>query len=348
MHHFRLFLGNAIRCAVALLVILQIGSEQKVQAQCTAHVFNIAVSASTNKCGWNPCTNDSPPIVKYYLVDTFTESISASVTGYNSGETSTENYSLNETKIQTMDMDTRQISNNWSGTDSFTVQPDSSGSGGYGGSITNSTTGDWDAGGSQALVDGEGFSLEAAAADPDFDLSYTNICTPAASGEMLSGSGYTFGDGMEEPYSYYGIQLDCLSKEYTDQMLRAKMIGGLPPYPTDYSEGSGQAFYSLSDNHSSCSGGKMKYKFFLCGFASSQKGQQFKLQWNEVTAIPGQATNSIAPMSETVTGDGDPDGMWSSVHEVQVPTSPCTITETDASVTPISNSGSNSAGSGGQ
>ena len=91
----------------------------------------------------------------------------------------------------------------------------------------------------------------------------------------------------------------------------------------------------------------MKYRFFMCGQNSSQKGQQFKLEWKEITTFPDGSPSKTTRMSEVLTGDGNPDGMYSSEHEVGVPDVPCSIQESgDAKITPIPGGGGGPGGGG--
>jgi hypothetical protein len=92
----------------------------------------------------------------------------------------------------------------------------------------------------------------------------------------------------------------------------------------------------------------MQYRFFLCGGDTSQQGVQFRLDWQEITIFP-TTTNppSITKMHEILTGNGDPNGMYSLVHDVGVPQKECFITETGASVTRISVGNPGAPGNGG-
>jgi len=314
--------------------------------------MSMSVSASTNKCGWTECQPADPPIIRYFLKDTYSDSINAIWDDYNGSVGGVDYFSLNY-QIQTKNVQTRgtncSVINDWSGTVSYTRVFISSTTTG-GGSITNPLTGEWDDGGTAALDfldEGDGGPW------PDIIPTTTDICTSTTFGynsveSYSDGPTYGLGGSLSGGNLYYiEKSLDGLSMEYTDTMLRNAMIGMLPPYPTDWGEGGGSAFYKLVPDHSSCSGGKMKYKFFLCGGDSSQKGQQFRLDWDETTTFPDNQPPTVTKQSEVVTGTGDPDGMYSSVHEVQVPAVPSSISESIATVTPIPNGGGGGGGGGG-
>jgi hypothetical protein len=116
-----------------------------------------------------------------------------------------------------------------------------------------------------------------------------------------------------------------LSSEYTDGMLRGDMITLLPNYPAGWSGGTGRAFYSLSADHFTASGGKMKYRVKV---PNSVKDQRYLIKWDEVTTY-SDGTSSSEHKQETITGTGDPvTPAYGSTHEVQVPATPSSIYET--------------------
>ena len=330
MNKPRLFAAHSIHRQMIFFIALALTmmGHGKSQAQCTPVIQNVSVSASQSKCGWTGCVTNSPPV--YYLINTYTESVSASETEYNSGAGSPvsddKKCSLTEKHIQTENPTNCTSSDSWSGTANYSDNqyPTEGGSlYAYGGSITNASTGDWDPGGFEAALLCEDFSA-------DFlSVTDTPICTATTSGDDTTAGSETEGIG-----TFTSKTLTGLSKEYTDTMLRGLMMSELPAYSTNWSEGGGTAFYSLSCDHVNAAGGKMKYRFFLCSLASSQKGQSFKIKWKEVTTYPSDCSGSNSPPSivkktQTVTADGNPNGMYTPEMEVDVPATPSSITETD-------------------
>lgn len=132
---------------------------------------------------------------------------------------------------------------------------------------------------------------------------------------------------------------------YTDEDLRGHVMGVIPPFPSDdptnWSYGSGEAYYTIEGGHSGVDCGKMKY---FVQVPDSIKDAVYTVEWEQDTTT---GTNvSSAPMSDKITGTGDPVVPAAGpIHFVDVPGFPSTISETAPSVTDVKFP--DSAGSGG-
>jgi hypothetical protein len=125
-----------------------------------------------------------------------------------------------------------------------------------------------------------------------------------------------------------------LANEFTDGMLRGKVISFIPPYPANwtanYAASFGSAFYSLDSNHYNASAGRMQYRFHITG----QPHTSYWVTWDQVTTYPNNSAPSVQHLQEEIEGNGDPvNGAYGSVHTVDVPGTPCTITEGNIKVT---------------
>jgi hypothetical protein len=125
-----------------------------------------------------------------------------------------------------------------------------------------------------------------------------------------------------------------VSSEFTDDMLRGKILSFMPPYPANWSPGMGGAFFTLKDvYHSSGSGGKMRYHFRVKNF---QETALYLVSWQQITTYPTAPPN-YQEMRETVVGSGDPGvGVCTQDHDVPMPSTPCSITESTATVEMLS------------
>jgi hypothetical protein len=153
----------------------------------------------------------------------------------------------------------------------------------------------------------------------------------------------------------YSDYKETLSAENTDEAFQNYIASNLPPYPCDaedavassamsadtqtggsgLDEGGSVAFWSWGNGtHSSASGGKMKYAFYVTG---TQLNMTYKVSWHEVTSYPdGTATSCLR--SEEIAGNGNPSmGVYTSTREVQMPLVECTIGEVFDSVKVVSN-----------
>jgi hypothetical protein len=307
------------------------------QTPCTPVIQNMAVSAGAQKCGYTECQPSVPP--KYFLVSTYSASANISTAYYNAGVYSSGNSTLvyKEKDVSTTDPQTCSNGVVYSGTATSAYNNylySTNTSNGSSSSTKDPVTGAWSGGGNPASGVGDAVS--------DFTrkgAAHTKlICTSTISGSITTGS-YSYPSiSFESEWGNLNYTVETgLSQEYTDTKLRQVMVQKLPAYPTDYvtnwSNGSGTAFYSLDTNHLNCAGGRMKYKFYLCAIVSLAKGQSFTIKWKQMTTYPG-STNppAIDKMQEDITGNGDPNGMYSSEHDVDVPGSPSSITVMDATI----------------
>ena len=304
----------------------------------------MSTSGAAEKCGFTECETSNP--AKYFLVSTYAASTTASQYEYTIVSPGlTEKYSYKENDVTIEDPIGCTNSTVYSGNVSYTLSGDINGSVNYSGSL-DAVTGEWN---------GDGDLAEMFGSDLLDDLSTsisetgTNICTSTTSGNTTTGSGsYSSESILIYQGSLNATAQTGLSKEFTDDMLMQKLKANIPPYPPDveanWSPDPATAFYTIDANHFSCTGGKMKYKFFLCAQVSMAKGQTFKLTWQQVTTYPNNTAPLTSDMSEQVTGNGDPSGMYSSIHEVDVPGTPSSITETGGDIEPMSQSPPGSSG----
>ena len=114
----------------------------------------------------------------------------------------------------------------------------------------------------------------------------------------------------------------------------------------NWSPGSGVAFLRWNDtNHIGATGGKMKDRFHLTG---TLYAESYTVTWKEVTTFP-DGSFTVAEMSEDVPGNGNPtNGVYSAIHERDVPPIEESITEIDREVliSMPTTPGSGSAGGG--
>jgi len=333
-------LSQILLCTVAFAIM----SSRNIQAQCggTVIVENESVSASKGKCGFTECQPSTPP--KWYLVS---ETIVAKKYSSNSIEDCWDPYTffpvhdegeMHATTTVVCDRFTCNKVTRFSGSLNEVYF---SGDPGYvtiTSSITNEATGAW-----SGANDLSG-SLEQWCADSGSPGNTTPICTSTASGSSWNGSlslgsswGCTSNSFLNGTYSDKHVTL--LSDEYTDSDLRSDMISLIPPYPADpnvWGPGSGRAFYHMAANHESCSGGRMKYRFFLCGQTTSKKGQSYNIKWKEITTFDNGQPPKYEPKSSTVTMNGDPNGMYVYPDPVDIPQAQCSITESAAILVPLS------------
>lgn len=64
-----------------LLTGLGLAFTVRVQAQMSFSVQSETGSTNTQKCGFQECTNECPPLVKYYTTQNYTESKDVTETG---------------------------------------------------------------------------------------------------------------------------------------------------------------------------------------------------------------------------------------------------------------------------
>jgi hypothetical protein len=102
------------------------------------------------------------------------------------------------------------------------------------------------------------------------------------------------------------------------------------PWTPNTAASFGSAKYSLSPNHDSASVAKMQYYFHI---ADCQPRTSYWVTWDQVTTYPNNnSAPSVQHMQEDIEGTGDPAGTDGSIHTVDVPGSPSTITEQNIKV----------------
>jgi len=341
-------LHGSFKSLFAVVAITGLFPAEKGGAQCTtAPIENMAESAGAQKYGYVFCTPTNSPIIHYYLVDTHIRYETAWYSAVDwIGFQYVQNWKYVETVNPLNGTNYPTVSSGTASGKTWCNEDNCNGSSASG-SITNALTGQWDAGGTTANNTYQQLIMN------EFNGYYavgTNICSQTLNENMWT---IAYGDDSVSETAYY-TDSDMLSFEFSDSMLRGYMLQAIPPYPpedppSNWSWGSGTAFYAQTVDHSQCSGGRMKYRFWLCDQNSTQQGQQFRLDWTQTTTYPGTNQPPLTQqMSGIVTGDGGSSGIYVLEHSVDVPGTPCTITESDATVTPISSSGDGSAaGSGG-
>src|SRR6478736_582521 len=136
-----------------------------------------------------------------------------------------------------------------------------------------------------------------------------------------------------------------LSSEYTDSELSGHIKSILPAYPSSWSQGSQEAWYSLDESHTFGSGKKMLYRFKI---PQTGKEETYQVEWDEITTYPNGAPSSANHMSEQIDGTGDPEvPAIGTDHTVDVPSEPCTITVANVVVSIVPNPPPPSGGGGG-
>jgi len=117
-----------------------------------------------------------------------------------------------------------------------------------------------------------------------------------------------------------------VSAEYLDGDLRKDMIDRLPPYSFKWDEGTGASFYSLSGDHRTAEGGKMKYRVKV---PNSIKKANYTINWFEVK-VDYFGYKTLNTKHDYVVGTGDPTTpAYGKIIYVDVPSEICTIWETD-------------------
>jgi hypothetical protein len=270
-------------------------------------IQNLSTSTNLCKCGFGECLVSTPP--KYFLVQTTVSSYAA--TQY------TNSTSSSVTEIETCSPPSCNQSTSYSGSCSYSGE-------GYLPSVndvyvgnfsaTMDTNGDWSDGGFCYL-------LQLPFGNP-IPINCTNQCTSTVTSQNC----YTNG-GANSTFT------QTLSSEFTDNMLQGYIISDMPTYPTNWSPGSGMAFWQWGDsNHICASGGKMKYRFYV---TNTQLHTTYEIKWLEITTYPN-GTATTQTKSEEVPGNGNPfNGVYSSTREVPVPATPCSIWEAGVTITVV-------------
>jgi hypothetical protein len=175
--------------------------------------------------------------------------------------------------------------------------------------------------------------------DPEGSPTLSGQCTSEMQTTNTSSSGAgDDDDGGTTSWSQTETITTALSDEFTDEMLRSKLIAAIEAsgYPSDWTinppnVGFGSASYSLDSNHYNASGSKMEYKFHI---TDCQPNTSYWVTWDEVTTYPNSSASSVQHMQEDIEGSGDPvNGVDGSVHTVNVPGTPSTISVDNINVT---------------
>jgi hypothetical protein len=154
-------------------------------------------------------------------------------------------------------------------------------------------------------------------------------CTATTSGNNWS---YTYSLNFGTDWVIVNAQANdtfTLSTLYTDPMLRGYMLAAIPAYPAAWATNvNSSAYYHLTSDHLTANGGRMKYRFHVTDCVADPN-VSYLIKWDEVTTYDDPTIpSSIKHMKERVPGTADPiNGVYSSEHEVAVPSTTCVITE---------------------
>jgi len=335
-----------LQTLVLPIAMIEMASVQNTRGQSCdvgGNFENKAVTTNKSKCGFTefPCQVSSPP--KYYLKKITQWNSSWDWSSSDGGSSGLDNTS----RVNTYDHMSCSES-------SYSTEGGNDGSRAYSCTTTvnasgTTTTGDCFLSGAVAGIYGP-LSVECrfAASKGQGSYSTNGACSSTATSS-----------GEQGTYSNPGGSGDVnknatwnLCSEYTDSMLRGDMLSLLPAYPTDPADWNvcgdscGSAFYNLTSDHVTASGGKFKYHVHILPCPHDVK---LLVEWDEVTiyANSGQPP-SKKHIKEKVSGNGDPNGLYTSEREVGVPTAECTIDEENLQVTlDPSGSGGGGPGSGG-
>jgi RHS repeat-associated protein len=131
--------------------------------------------------------------------------------------------------------------------------------------------------------------------------------------------------------------------EYTDPMLSEDIRSLMSAYP-DWSAGAASAYFSLDETHIYGAGARMKYRFKI---PDTDKDETYLISWDELTTYANGSVSTNA-MAEEVEGTGDPEvPVYSSEHEVDVPSIPSIVTVENVVVSIVPPSGGGGGGGGG-
>jgi hypothetical protein len=355
---------------MAAFVFVIVMAEQAQAGPCAnVTMENMSTSASKDKCGFSEYCNPSTP-PKIYLKQTYAETKWHHFI-YDSdwiGPLSIPGTAEMKV-ISVYDRFTCDPTSTFSGSASCTVIVDEDYDlNTFSDSIINSATGEWtDSFSPSGEFDGNWFESFYLASYPVYADAFDEVCWNSGRPDEINGQStdqvfiYTsddphptflysessasgsWDDEEDFPYheswygDYYLKNTWTLEDEYTDGMLRQDMMSLIPAYPTDWSAGSGSAFYNMTSDHLSCSGGKMKYRVHVTDCVPREN---YLVTWWEITvSLPAGIVSSISKKTETLTGSDDPvNGVEGQVHEVDVPSNPSSIYETTPTVKVIQSS----------
>ncbi len=131
-----------------------------------------------------------------------------------------------------------------------------------------------------------------------------------------------------------------LTNEFTDSDLRADIIAHLPAYQ-GWAAGAGTAFFTLTEDHITGTGGSMKYRFRL---PATQRDVTYRISWDLVSRYPN-GTTSVSGDSEEVEGNGGE--MFVGERTEDVPEEPSVVTIENVSIEIVDDDGGAGGGGGG-
>jgi len=325
----------------SLLIIGMMFAVQVHAGPCAAVAFNdMTTSAGKDKCGFseNSCQVSTPP--KIYLQQDNEDYASCNEGYYNQSDIlSYDRLSCFMSVAESISGELTDSGGNTPFLITMTI-------------TTNGTTYSYDADYEAALWGGLQGAFTGIKADCEGYGTYTT--NGSCSAMVLCGSGNGSCTVTNGGNIFNGLAssttTSTLSSEYTDAMLQADVIALMPAYPnwSGDIDGANSAFFHWGDaTHESCSGGKMKYRLHVTDCVAKET---YLVKWDEITAYDGSTNLSISHLKEKVAGSGDPTtGVYTSEHEVPMPTTPGSIYEGNATVkvVPKSNGGGGGPGSGG-
>jgi hypothetical protein len=316
-----------LELAVLLLTVTMVETAYGDCAAITPEYMNS--TAGMSKCGFTefPCQISTPP--KYYLVETVENNANASVSG-----SPGDNLALDTTTTTTA-----YPTNACSQTNTYAGSASDSASS-CSGTIIDPIAGTW----SDPCV-----AYPIAETAFFVNLAYTegggstNETCSSTSDVFTETGSWTYGTGS---VSGSATSTSTLSTEFTDGMLYGYVVALLPPYQAYWTIGVSSAFYTLSSDHTSAAGGKMKYRFHITDCIQNQK---YLVTWDEITTYPNSnQTPVVSHLKEKLTGNGDMTvGVYTNPREKDVPATPSTITIANWSVTYDSSGSGGGPGSGG-
>ncbi len=142
------------------------------------------------------------------------------------------------------------------------------------------------------------------------------------------GAAYAWSGGaLGDEFGYLvGSDVVRYDYEYTDAMLREDLLQIMPPYPTEWTPGSGVAYwivYPVEDSHGITvygAGGRMQYRIVLL---DTEKDVTYEVQWDEVTTYPDGTPSRRESKVAQVRGTGDPNNPPFVQEELDVPKEQC-------------------------
>jgi hypothetical protein len=351
--------GTFSACWQAMLVALMLVMFRGyAQGQCASvqAIYKVG-SGSADKCYFTEFTDPSTP-PRYYLQETIvnTDYLNHDYNNENNGCLDLENgeyyswdvnnstASFNTVETITCDSLDCTPTTSWSGTVQWQIfystvnEPDEPSSS----SSTMNSAGDWlDGGDTYDYAIDYVFDLYGATGSTTTSSQTTPVVlTSSTSGSLNNSTNFSACAGSTSEATIWSLKetsTTTLSHEYTDNMLINNMKSAVnssfsaAQWMTNYADSFGSAFYDLSSDHASVSGGKMQYYFHI---SDCQPNTSYLVTWDQVTTYTDGSANSVQHMQEDVEGSGDPvNGVDSSTYTVDVPGVNCIITVDNVSVT---------------